>query len=203
MSSCRRRRRQRQSTSVNLIPDKRSAISPVVLEEDFCLREDAYLTFPPEVNGFTIIETIGRFQVNIENIIKYIDYVCCCCSWFVNLLKLESIPDNDVVLMAVFETYIFYRCDLDVCGYCSKFFNFCYNCWTCISEDREPEFDISNKMLNLCCQYYPAPLKDLTSAEEAVIIKVYLVVTILKLRPNNSFNLGTYRGVCRYSILLF
>ncbi len=55
------RRRQRQSIPTNLILDERSAISPVVLEEDFCLREDAYLAFSPEVNDSTIREAIGCF----------------------------------------------------------------------------------------------------------------------------------------------
>ncbi len=53
--------RQRQSIPANLIPDDRSTVSPVVLEEDFCFREDAYLAFPPEVNDSTIREAIGRF----------------------------------------------------------------------------------------------------------------------------------------------
>ncbi len=57
-------------------------------------------------------------------------------------------------------------------------------------------------MPKLCCQYYLAPLEDLTFAEEVVTARAHPVVTILKLRPNNSFNLGTYRGVCRHSVLL-
>ncbi len=104
--------------------------------------------------------------------------------------------------MAVFETYILHCYDLDVCGCCSGSFNFCHDCWTYISGGKEPKFGISNKMPKLCCQYYPASLEDLTSAEEAVIARAHLVVTILKLRPNNSFNPRTYRGVRGYSMLL-
>ncbi len=55
----------------------------------------------------------------------------------------------------------------------------------------------------MCCQYYPVLLEHLTSAEEAVIARAHLVVTILKLKPNNNFNPGTYRGICRHSVLLF
>ncbi len=103
-------------------------VSPVVLDEDFRLREDAYLLFPPEVNDSTTREAIRRFQVNIENAVKYIDYICCCCSRFVDPLKLESIPDNNAVLMAAFETYILHHCDLDVCSCCSRSFTFCHDC---------------------------------------------------------------------------
>ncbi len=198
----RHRRCQRQSIPANLIPDERSAVSPVILEKDFRLREDAYLTFPPEVNDSITREAIGRFQVNIKNAVKHMDYVCCCYSRFIDLLELKSIPDNDAVLMAAFKTHILHCCNLDVCGYYSGSFNFCHNCWTCISGVREPKFGISNKMPKLCCQYYLAPLEDLTSARKAVIVRVYPITTILKLRPNNNFNSGTYRGIRGHSILL-
>ncbi len=172
------------------------------MEEDFRLKEDAHLAFPPEVNNSITREAIGRFQVNIVNTVKYMDDVCYCCSRFVDRLELKNIPHNDVVLMAAFETHIFHYCNLDVCGCCSGSLNFCHNCWTCISGDRKPKFGISNKMPKLCCQYYSVLLEDLKSAEKAVIVRAYLVVTIMKLKPNDSFNPGTYRGVRRHFVLL-
>lgn len=66
----------------------------------------------------------------------------------------------------------------------------------------EPKFGISNMISQLCCQYYLALLEHLISVEKAVITRTHLVVTVLKLRPNNSFNPETYRGVCRHSVLL-
>ncbi len=202
MPPCRCQRCQCQSILANLIPDECSAVRPVVLKEDFRFREDAYLAFPPEVNDSTTREAIGRFQVNIENAIKHMNHVCCCCSRFVDPLELENIPDNDEVLMAAFKTHIVYHYDLDVCGCCSGSFNFCHNCWTCVSRGREPKFNICNKMPKLYCQYYPALLEDLTFAEEAVIARAHPVVTILILRPKNSFNKGIDGGVCGHSVLL-
>ncbi len=104
--------------------------------------------------------------------------------------------------MTVFEIYILHCCDLDVYGCCSGSFNFCHDCWTCVSRGKEPKFGISNKMPKLCCQYYSTLLEDLTSTEEAVIARAHSVVTILKLRPNNSFNPQIYRGVHRHFVLL-
>ncbi len=98
------------------------------MEEDFRLREDAYLAFPPEVNDSTIREAIRYYQVNIENAGKHMDHVCCSYSQFVDPLELESIPDNEAVLMTVFETHILHRCDLDVSGCYSGSFNFCHDC---------------------------------------------------------------------------
>ncbi len=83
--------------------------------------------------------------------------------------------------MSAFETYILHRCNLDIYSCCSRSFNFCHDCWTCVSGGREPKFGISNKMSKLCCQYYPTPLENLTSAEEAVIARAHPVVAILKL----------------------
>ncbi len=125
---CRRQRHQRQSTPANLIPDECSAISPIVLEEDFCLKKDAYLAFSLEINNSTTKKAIRHFQVNIENVVKHIDHVCCCCSQFLDPLKLESIPDNNAVLMAVFETHILHFYNLDICGCCSGSSNFYHNC---------------------------------------------------------------------------
>ncbi len=124
----RRQRYQRQLTPSNLIPDKCFTIRLVVLEEDFRLREDAYLTFSPEVNNSIIREAIWRFQVNIENALKHMDHFCCCCSQFIDPLKLESIPNNNVILMVVFKTYILHCYYFDIYSYCSKSFNFCYDC---------------------------------------------------------------------------
>ncbi len=75
------RRRQRRSTPANLRPtDNIVLVGPVVLEEDFRLKEDVYLTFSPKINDSITREAIGRFQVNIENAVKHMDHVCCCCS---------------------------------------------------------------------------------------------------------------------------
>ncbi len=104
--------------------------------------------------------------------------------------------------MTAFETHILHHCDLDIYDCYSGSFNFYHDCKTCVSGGREPKFDISNKMSKLYCKYNLTPLEDLTSAEEVVIARAYLVVTILKLKPNNSFNPGTYRGVCGHSFLL-
>lgn len=69
------------SIYANFIPAERFnntiPVSPVVLEDDFHLRENAYLTFPFEVNNFIIREAIGRFQGNIKNTVKHMDYVYC------------------------------------------------------------------------------------------------------------------------------
>lgn len=45
-------------------------------------------------------------------------------------------------------------------------------------------------------------LKGLRSIEKIIIARAYLVITILKLRSNNNFNPGLYRGIRGHSVLL-
>lgn len=61
-------------------------VSFVVLKEKFRFRKEVYLTFIFKINNFTIKKVIKRFQVNIENIIKHIEHIYCCRSWFVDFL---------------------------------------------------------------------------------------------------------------------
>ncbi len=119
---------QRQSIPANLIPDERSAISIIILKEDFRFRKDAYLTFLLKVNNSITRKAIGHFQVDIENAIKYMDHVYYYCSRFVDFSELESIPDNDTVLMIAFETYILHYYNHNVYSYCFKSLNFCHDC---------------------------------------------------------------------------
>ena len=130
------------------------------------------------------------------------DHVCCYCSCFINLFQLEILSNNNAIVLVTFETNIICRFSFDICGCCSGIFNFCHEYWTHISKSKKPKFGISNKMPQLCCQYYPGPLEGLTSANEAIIARAHSVILILKLMPNNSFNLGSYKGVCRHSIFL-
>lgn len=58
-----------------------------------------------------------------------------------------------------------------------------------------------DKVIWLC--YYNLLLLDsFLFIKEVIITKVYPIVIILKLRPNNSFNPKSYRGVRRHFILL-
>lgn len=104
--------------------------------------------------------------------------------------------------MTTFKTNILHYHDLDICCCCSRSMNICYDYWTAINGGREPKFSISNKILQRCCQCYLALLESFIFVKKAVITIEYPVIIILKLRPNNSFNLGSYRRVCRHSILL-
>ena len=57
-------------------------------------------------------------------------------------------------------------------------------------------------MSQFYCQHYSALVENLTSAEKAVITRIYPVITILKLKLNSSFNLGSYKDVCAYFMFL-
>lgn len=104
--------------------------------------------------------------------------------------------------MVAFKTNIPNCYNFDICDCYSGFFTFCHNCLTYISRSREPKFDIFNKMPQLYYQYYFAWLKDLIFVEKDAIARIYLVISILKLKFKNNFNLGLYESVCGYFVLL-
>ncbi len=201
------RRRRRRSTllSANIRPAEPIAnsvpVDPIAFEENFRLRAEACMAFPPELSDTTTREAISCFQVQITYVVKHMNHVCCCCSRFVDPVEFNLFPDNEPILMAALEMNILHYCDLDICS-CSETFNFCHDCWNQISGGSKPKFGISNKMPQLYCQHYPSMLEGLKSAEEAVIAQAHPVITILKLRPNNTFNPGSYRGIRGHSVLL-
>lgn len=103
--------------------------------------------------------------------------------------------------MGVFEINILYCCDLDIYSY-SENFNICHSCWNKISRSSKPKFGMTNKIPQLYCQHYPCMLEGLTFTEKVIIVLAHLVISILILRPNNNFNLKSYRSVCKHSMLL-
>lgn len=58
-------------------------------------------------------------------------------------------------------------------------------------------------MSQFYCQNSLVVLKNLNIIEKAIIAKVHLVVTILKLKPSNKFNLGFCRGTWDHIVILF
>lgn len=102
-------------------------ICPSVLEKDFCLGEETCMTFLSQLSDTIIQETIRRFYDNNDNPVKYMDHVCYYCSYFVELIELKLIPYNNPILITVFETCILYHCDLNICDYYPKTYNFCHD----------------------------------------------------------------------------
>lgn len=131
--SCKARHCQRQSTplSANIRPVEpiinSILVDLIALEGDFHLRAEGCIVFPLELSDTTIQKAINCFQIQITNIVKHLDYICCCYSQFVDPVELNLIYDNELILMAIFEIHILYPCDLNIYSY-SKTFNFCHNC---------------------------------------------------------------------------
>ncbi len=141
--------RQSISPSANIRLTKLIAnnvsIDPVALEEDFCLRGEVCIAFPLELSNTTTREAISHFQVQITNVVKYIDHIYYYCNRFVDPIELNLVSDNEPILMAVFETNILYWCNLDICS-CSEIFNFYHDCWNQISGSNKLKFSIFNKI---------------------------------------------------------
>lgn len=84
------------------------------------------MTFLPELSDNIIQKTISCFQVNISNIVNYINHICCYYSRFIDPVKLNLIPENKPISIIAFETNIFYYYDLDICVCSETFFKCLY-----------------------------------------------------------------------------
>lgn len=66
---------------------------------------------------------------------------------------------------------------------------------------KKPKFEFENNFLKLCYQSYLIALKSFYRAEKATIAYAYLVLSILKQRINNAFNLVAYNCIKDHAIL--
>lgn len=71
-----------------------------------------------------------------------------------------------------------------------------------VSKNKSPKFSIFNKMLQIYYQYYSKPLNNFIFIEEIIIAKIYLFITIFKLKLNNNFNLRSYRSIQSHFLFL-
>lgn len=205
-----RRRRPRMQmtptseTTPTLVPgsQSQSPVKLVSLVDDFQQRKEAWLRFPPPLDNETTRAAIHRYQVHTDDATMHLNHVCGSCSRFTHPSELKIIPkDNPMVATASATGYLSLD-QFDSCECLSQSYTFCKECWKRITEGKLPKYSISNGMSQLCCQNYPLALENLSIAEEAVIARAHPVVTILKLRPNNRFNPGAYRGIRGHAVLL-
>ena len=199
------RRRLDPSSLRPLIPTVdliQSLVEPVSLVDDFQQRKEAWLRFPPPLDNETTRAAIHRYQVQTDDATMHLNHVCGRCSCFTHPSELKIIPKDKPVVATASATGFLSLDKFDSYGCSSQSYIFFKECWKCITEEKPPKYSISNGMPQLCCQNYPSALENLSIAEEAVIARAHPVVTILKLRPNNRFNPGAYRGIRGHAILL-
>ena len=199
------RRRLDPSSLRPLIPTVdpiQSPVEPVSLVDDFQQRKEAWLRFPPLLDNETTRAAIYRYQVQTNDATMHLNHVCGSCSRFTHPSELKIIPKDNPVVATASATGCLSLDQFDSCGCLSQSYTFCKECWKRITEGKPPKYSISNGMPQLCCQNYPSALENLSIAEEAVIARAHPVVTILKLRPNNRFNPGAYRGIRGHAVLL-
>lgn len=132
----------------------------------------------------------------------YLNFVCGSYSCFTYISELKIISkDNLIVAIA---SAIGFLCldQFDSYKYLSQLYTFYKEYWKCIIKGKPLKYNIFNKIFQLCCQNYFLLLENLSIAKTAVITRAYLVVIILKLKPNNIFNLRAYRKIRGYTVFL-
>ena len=181
--------------------DTNSPNDLTALDENFCPKHEASIELPPIVNDIILRDAVKRFQDHTADAIKLLDHICYYYSCFVNPAQLKHISEINPIIMAVFDTAILPHHNLHCYGYDSESFDFCCVCWNRIKKAQLPKFGIFNKIRQLYCQYYPLQSNGFITAKEVVIVKAYLIITILKLRPNNKFNPRSYWAIQAHFML--
>lgn len=103
-------------------------VNLTALEENFCLRYEVSIKFLLNVNDTTTCKMINRFQIYIDNVIKYLNYIYYYFSHFVNLAQLKHISDKNLVKIAAFNTNILHDHKFDYCSHLSDLFDFYHKC---------------------------------------------------------------------------
>lgn len=178
------------------------SIDPIALKKNFYITYKACIEFFSNLNDITTHEAIKQFEDHLPDTIKHLDHICSFSRCFVNPIGLKHKFENNSILLTAFDTNIKYLHNLDCCDHDFESFDFCCKYCQYIKDGKLLKYGISNKMPHLYSQHYPLQLDGLTTVEEVMIVGVYHVVTILKLRPNGKFNPGSYWRIQRYSMLL-
>lgn len=80
-----------------------------------------------KINNLTIYKAIRQFQAYINKAIKYIDYIYYYYNYFTNFIILKHIFDNDLIIIAIFDTNILYYYNFNCFSHFDAIFNFCNN----------------------------------------------------------------------------
>lgn len=132
----------------------------------------------------------------------HLDHICGCYCHFIYLLELKIIPTNNPVVATASTTGIFCLYQFHSSKSQLQSYIFGKKCWKNINKEKLLKYNISNRLSQLCCQNYPLALENLSISKKTVIAETHPVVTILKLGPNNRFNLGSYRKIWDHAIIL-
>ena len=92
----------------------------------------------------------------------------------------------DPVVIAALDKDAINMAFLNHCGREINEYRFCYLCFNMLKQKKVSKFSSINKINVITCQDYLLALKGLTLVEEMLIAQYYLVMSILKLRPNGA-----------------
>lgn len=122
-------------------------IDLVFLINDFQQKYKEWLRFFLLFNNETTRFAIYKYQIKIDNVIIYLNYVYRSYNLFTYLCKLKIVSKNNLIIVIVFAIDIFCLDQFDLIDIC---FSFIYSVkkkyLKCITEGKIPKYSISHKM---------------------------------------------------------
>lgn len=176
--------------------------SKQILINKFINRKVVFIFFPLTLKNHLLQNAIGRFQSYITNIAANVKDVCSSYGLFIFSKTSQNMDPSDFIFQHSFNLFLFTIICLDNCDYNNNNFWFCKFCFHYIHELNILKFGITN-IGNIClCQDYLNVFQDFTIIKKAVIIYTYLVISIFKLRPNDSNFLASYQQTRSHAMVL-
>ena len=158
--------------------------------------------YPPTLTDRLSQNIIGNFQAYVNRVELDTKDVCLFCGLFIPFQTSQFVHQGDSIFILGLNSYAFTILSLDQYRHVCNNFLFCKSYFRYIKKLKSLKFSTIN-IINICiCQDYPDVLKEFMLVKKAIIARAYLIISIFKLRPNNTSLLASYHQICGYAVIL-
>ncbi len=138
----------------------------------------------------------------MDSVVEGLKCICRCCGLFISAQKSQLFATNDLFICNATISGLLVISDVNSCSISTDDIRLCPTHYRLLLRRNKPKFGILNSLPRIECQSYPLVLADLSLAKKAVITRAHPVVSSLKLRPSEVFNLVAYSRIKGHAILL-
>lgn len=157
--------------------------------------------FPPDLNDDNIQSSILWYQSYMDFVVKDLKYICRYYGFFILVQELQLFTRNDPFICNSIISKLLAIFDINNCSISADNICFCPICCRLLLCENRPKFGFFNDLSWREYQFHPLLLADFSLGKEAAIACIYLIVSILKLRFFEAFNLAAYFCIKSHTIL--
>ena len=137
----------------------------------------------------------------MDSIIENLKYICRYYGLFTLGKKSQIFAIDDCLMHISITSRLLVTFNIDSCGIFKDGIYHCFIYRKLVLLGNRLKFGILNGLPHVDCQSYPPVLADHSMAKEAIIVCAHPVISILKLRPSETFNPIVYSGIKEHIVL--